>query len=310
MSQANEVEIEVTLVKRLLTAQFPQWADHPIQPVESAGTDNAIFRLGEDLAVRLPRADWAVGQVEKEQRWLPMFAERLPVAIPTPIAMGLPAEGYPWRWSVYRWLEGQNATVGQIDSPHQAAHVLAQFVTCLQRIDPAGGPAPGAHNSGRGEPLINRDASVRSAIAALENVIDTDLATAVWGSALNAPAWRGNPVWLHGDLHPGNLLVNKGQLSAVIDFGTLGVGDPACDVMVAWTFLTAESREVFRAALSVDDATWVRGRGWALSFGLIAYAYYMDKNPGLAAISKRAIDEILAEARIQLELDRSQKGLF
>lgn len=298
MSQVNEVEIDVTLVKKLIATQFPQWANYPIRPVESAGTDNAIFRLGEDLAVRLPRADWAVGQVEKEQRWLPMLAARIPVAIPTPIAMGMPSEGYPWRWSVYRWLEGQNATDGQIDSPHQAAHALAQFITCLQGSDPAGGPAPGAHNSGRGEPLVNRDASVRSAIAALKNVIDTHLATAVWEEALNSPAWQGNPVWLHGDLHPGNLLVDKGQLSAVIDFGTLGVGDPACDMMVAWTFLTAESREIFRATLSVDDTTWVRGRGWALSFGLIAYAYYMDKNPGLAAISKRAIDEILTEPRI------------
>lgn len=295
MSQINEVEIDVTLVKKLITTQFPQWAGYPIRPVDSAGTDNAIFRLGEDLAVRLPRADWAVGQVEKEQRWLPMLAERIPVAIPTPISMGMPAEGYPWRWSVYRWLEGQNATVGQIDSPHQAAHVLVQFVSCLQGIDPTGGPAPGAHNSGRGEPLVKRDAAVRSAIAALKNVIDTHLATAVWEAALNAPAWPGNPVWLHGDLHPGNLLVDKGQLSAVIDFGTLGIGDPACDVMVAWTFLTAKSRDIFRAALSIDDATWVRGRGWALSFGLIAYAYYMDKNPGLAVISKRTIDEILAE---------------
>jgi aminoglycoside phosphotransferase (APT) family kinase protein len=293
MSQSNELEINVTLVKKLITAQFPQWADHDIHPVETAGTDNAIFRLGEDLAVRLPRADWAVGQVEKEQRWLPVLAEQIPVAIPTPVAMGIPTEGYPWHWSVYRWLGGQNVTVGQVASPQQAAHVLAQFVTAMQGIDPAGGPAPGAHNSGRGEPLVKRDASVRSSLAELNNIIDTHLATAIWEEALNAPAWHGHPVWLHGDLHPGNLLVDQGQLSAVIDFGTLGIGDPACDLMVAWTFLTAENREVFRAALSVDDATWVRGRGWALSFGLIAYAYYWDKNPGLAAISKRAIDEVL-----------------
>jgi aminoglycoside phosphotransferase (APT) family kinase protein len=140
-----------------------------------------------------------------------------------------------------------------------------------------------------------RDASVRNAIATLNNMLDTDVATAAWEAALQAPVWQGKAVWLHGDLHPGNLLVEQGRLTAVIDFGTLGVGDPACDLMVAWTLLSAENRDLFRAALTVDDATWARGRGWALSFGLIAFAYYLDTNPVLAAISRRAIDEVLVE---------------
>ncbi|MDQ0900759.1 aminoglycoside phosphotransferase family protein [Paenibacillus sp. V4I7] len=295
MSQANEIVIDLALVKRLIAAQFPQWADHRIQPVESAGTDNTIYRLGEDMTVRLPRVEWAIAQVEKEHRWLPKLAPLTPLSIPTPLAMGMPAEGYPCRWSVYRWLEGENATIGRIDNPHQAATALGQFVAALQRIDPAGGPAPGPHNSGRGVPLAMRDASVRNAIATLNNMLDTDVATAAWEAALQAPVWQGKAVWLHGDLHPGNLLVEQGRLTAVIDFGTLGVGDPACDLMVAWTLLSAENRDLFRAALTVDDATWARGRGWALSFGLIAFAYYLDTNPVLAAISRRAIDEVLFE---------------
>jgi aminoglycoside phosphotransferase (APT) family kinase protein len=295
MSLSNEMKIDLTLVKRLIAAQFPQWADHLIRPVQSAGTDNAIYRLGEDMAVRLPRVEWAIGQVEKEQRWLPRLAPLIPLSIPVPLAMGRPAEGYPYHWSVYRWLEGENATIGRIDNPRQAATALAQFVAAMQRIDPTGGPAPGLHNSGRGVPLAMRDVSVRNAIATLSNMLDTDVATAAWEAALRAPEWQGTAVWLHGDLHPGNLLVEQGRLSAVIDFGTLGVGDPACDLMVAWTLLSTESRDLFRASLTVDDATWARGRGWALSFGLIAYAYYLDTNPVLAVISRRAIDEVLVE---------------
>ncbi|TVY08091.1 aminoglycoside phosphotransferase family protein [Paenibacillus cremeus] len=292
---SHEMLVDVNLVNRLIASQFPQWADLPIEPVESAGTDNAIFRLGKELAVRLPRAEWAMGQVEKEQRWLPMLAPQLPLAIPAPLALGLPAEGYPSRWSVYQWLEGENAIVRGIDDLGQAADALAHFVTALQRIDATGGPVPGPHNSGRGVPLAQRDAAVRDAIAGLSGLLDTDAALAAWEAALHAPVWHGAPVWLHGDLHPGNVLVQEGRLSAIIDFGTLGVGDPACDLMAGWTLLTAEARACFRAALPVDDATWLRGQGWALSFGLIAYVYYIDKNPVLASISKSTIEEVLSD---------------
>jgi aminoglycoside phosphotransferase (APT) family kinase protein len=292
---ADEVDTDVSLVRRLLAAQFPQWADLPIEPVESAGTDNAIYRLGEDMAVRLPRIHWAIGQVEKEQRWLPKLAPHLPLAIPVPLAKGNPAEGYPWHWSVYPWLEGENATIERIADPRQAAADLAHFITALQRIDPAGGPPPGPHNFHRGVPLAMRDASTRAAIASLHGTLDTNATTAAWEAALRAPAWHGPPVWIHGDLQSGNLLALQGRLSAVIDFGCLGVGDPACDVIVAWNLLTAETRDVFRAALQVDDATWARGRGWALSFGLIALPYYHSTNPVLAGISRYAIDEVLTD---------------
>lgn len=292
---ADEVDTDVALVGRLLTAQFPRWAGLPVEPIRSAGTDNAIYRLGDDMAARLPRIPGAVGQVEKEHRWLPGLAPFLPLAIPAPLSKGTPGEGYPWPWSVYRWLEGENATIGRLADPGQAARELARFVAALQRLDPTDGPSPGEHNSFRGVPLAARDAPTRAAISSLRGTLDAGAATAAWEASLRAPAWDGPPVWVHGDLQPGNLLVARGRLGAVIDFGCLGVGDPACDLMVAWNLLSAETREEFRAGLSVDDATWTRGRGWALSVGLIALPYYRDTNPALAGISRRAIDEILAD---------------
>jgi aminoglycoside phosphotransferase (APT) family kinase protein len=292
---ADEADIDVSLVDRLLAAQFPQWAGLPTAPVHSAGTDNTLYRLGEDMVVRLPRILGATGQVEKEHRWLPTLAPLLPLAIPVPIAKGMPAEGYPWHWSVYRWLEGEAATIERIGDPRRAATELGRFVAALQRIDPKGGPTPGEHNSFRGVPLSMRDTDTRAAIAALHGTVDADAVTAAWEAALQVPAWNGPAVWLHGDLQSGNLLAQHGRLSAVLDFGCLGVGDPACDVMVAWMYLSADTRDAFRAALSVDDATWARGRGWALSFGLIALPYYQDTNPVLVGIARHAIDEAVAD---------------
>jgi aminoglycoside phosphotransferase (APT) family kinase protein len=285
---ADEVATDAALVGRLIAAQFPQWADLPIEAVRSAGTDNS-------MAVRLPRIPGASGQVEKEQRWLPQLAPRLPLAVPAPLAKGKPAEGYPWAWSVYRWLDGENATIDRLADPRQAALDLAQFIAALWKIDPASGPPPGPHNSFRGVPLALRDAPTRAAIAALDGSIDTAAATEAWEAALRAPAWDGPATWIHGDLQAGNLLAQQGRLSAVIDFGCLGVGDPACDLQVAWNLLSAEARPTFRAALAVDEASWARGRGWALSVGLIALPYYWQTNPVLAGIARYAIGEVLAE---------------
>ena len=291
----DEVDTNVLLVVRLLITQFPQWANLPIEPVHSAGTGNALYRLGDDMVVRLPRIPSAVEQVNKEQKWLPRLAPLLPLNIPVPLAKGKPSEGYPWHWSVYRWLEGEDATTEPVADPRQAAIDLAQFITALQQIEATGGPAPGRHNFYRGVPLAMRDQQTRAAIAALHDVLDADEVTTVWDAAIEVSAWNGAPVWLHGDLHSGNLLVQQGRLSTVIDFGGLGVGDPACDVMAAWLFLSAENRAVFRAVLQVDDATWARGRGWALSFGLIALPYYQATNPVLAGTARRAIYEALAD---------------
>jgi aminoglycoside phosphotransferase (APT) family kinase protein len=294
---ANEVHTDADLVRRLLATQFPHWADLPIEPVPSAGTDNALYRLGDDMAVRLPRIGWAVGQVEKEVRWLPLLAPYLPLDIPVPLATGEPAEGYPWRWGVYRWLDGEPATVDRVSDPRQAAVDLAGFVVALQRIDTTGGPRPGEGNSSRGVPLASRDAETRKCIEELRDLgmIDADTAIAVWEDALSAPVWDAPPVWIHGDLQSGNMLAREGRLSAVIDFGCLGVGDPACDVMPAWIYLTGQIRSTFRAALGVDSATWRRGRGWALSFAVVALPYYYETNPGLSAIARYAITESLSD---------------
>jgi aminoglycoside phosphotransferase (APT) family kinase protein len=290
----DEVDINVALVGRLIAVQFPQWADLPIEPVEVDGWDNTTFRLGARMTARLPSAARYAPQVEKEHRWLPKLAPLLPLPIPDPLAKGVPGEGYPFNWSVYRWLEGETATAGRIADLRQFATALADFLTALQRIDSAGGPPPGRHNFFRGGPLTVYDAETRQAIAALDSRIDTDAASAVWETAL-AATWYGSPVWLHGDVAAGNLLVKGGRLSAVIDFGTSGVGDPSCDLAIAWTLFGGESRDAFRAALQLDDATWARGRGWTLWKGLITLAEHIDTNPLEAGKARRVIDEVLAD---------------
>jgi aminoglycoside phosphotransferase (APT) family kinase protein len=292
--QVNAVDIDVTLVRRLLAAQFPRWKDLPITPAVSQGWDNRTFRLGEELSVRLPSAERYIQQVAKEHRWLPQLAPLLPLPIPVPLAKGSPAAGYPWPWSVYRWCEGETAAVERIDDLSEFASTLADFLTVLQRIDLASGPSPGLHNFYRGGSLTVYDAETRQAMAALDGVIDTDAASAVWEAAL-AATWHGSPVWFHGDVAEGNLLVREGRLSAVIDFGCSGVGDPACDMTIAWTLLSAESRDAFRAALQPDDATWARGRGWALWKGLITLAETIHANPLRAGEARRVIAEVLAD---------------
>jgi aminoglycoside phosphotransferase (APT) family kinase protein len=293
---ATGVTIDLSLVGQLVREQFPQWADLPIKPVETDGWDNRTYRLGEDMSVRLPSAERYAGQVEKEHRWLPRLAPLLPLPIPIPLAMGVPASGYPWHWSVYRWLEGEHATTERIDDLSQCAAALARFLAALQQADPAGGPPPGQHNFFRGGPLSIYDTETRDAIALLSGEFDNDAVIEVWETAL-AATWNSAPVWLHGDVSATNLLVRRGRLSAVIDFGCSGVGDPACDLTIAWTLFSGESREVFRAALPVDDATWARGRGWALWKGLITLAGHLDTDPLRADRARSAVDEVLADHR-------------
>jgi aminoglycoside phosphotransferase (APT) family kinase protein len=292
----DELDIDVSLVRRLLAAQYPQWADLPLRPVVSSGSDNAIYRLGEDMAVRLPlRIGRTEESLDKEAAWLPKLAPLLPLAVPLPLAVGAPGEGYPCRWAVYSWLDGETATVDNLDDPLQAAKDLARFLAALQRIDTAGAPTVGEHNFLRGVPLVARDAATRTAIDALDGKIDVAAVTAAWEAALRAPDWNRPPVWIHGDFSDGNLLATRGRFSGVIDFGGIAVADPACDLMVAWSFLPAEAREVFRAELGVDDATWARARGWALSVALIALPYYWDTNPVRVAVSLRRIEQVLAD---------------
>ncbi|WP_346538585.1 aminoglycoside phosphotransferase family protein [Micromonospora sp. DPT] len=289
---ADEIETDVDLVRRLLAGQFPRWAGLPIRPVPSYGTDHDIYRLGEHLVVRLPRIGWATRQAAQEAEWLPKLAPHLPLALPVPVTMGRPAEGYPFDWSVCEWLPGENAN-GTIDDLDRAAVDLAAFVAALRRIDTTGAfpRLPGK----RGAPLAELDEDVRRAVARLGDRIDGTATLRSWQESLDAPAWDAPEVWLHGDLLPGNLLVVDGRLSAVIDFGGLNVGDPACDLQPAWNVFAGASRERFRAELDVDDASWLRGRGWALCQAVMALPYYWETNPGIVRQAAHALTQVLAD---------------
>jgi aminoglycoside phosphotransferase (APT) family kinase protein len=284
---ADELPIEIPLVRRLLEEQFPEWAALPLGRVASTGTDNALYRLGDDLVVRLPRIEWATGGIEKDFRWLPILAPQLPVAIPTPLARGRPGAAFPWEWGVYSWLAGENPARGSGGA--ELARDLAGFVRALRKIDGSGAPP-----SRRGKPLATQDERARQALAEVPEAAEA------WETALAAPEWEGGPVWLHADLLPGNLLLRRdGRLGAVIDFAVAGVGDPACDLIPAWSVLSGEARQIFRSEAGLDDDTWARGRGWALSLGLVALPYYRETNPGFAAVARHVIDEVLAESNVR-----------
>jgi len=221
----RKADVTVELVSQLVSTQFPEWKQLRVRPVEVDGWDNATFRLGETMSVRLPRAEQYVEAVEKEQRWLPILAGQLPLPVPQPLAKGTPGCGFPWPWSVYRWIDGAPATAAAIADLPQFAADLADFLAALYVIDPVGGPPPGTHNFFRGGPLTVYDGETRDELQALEGHIDTGLAAEVWQAALDATR-DGSAVWFHGDAQPGNLLLDHGRLSAVLDFGTCGVGDP------------------------------------------------------------------------------------
>ncbi|WP_033323536.1 aminoglycoside phosphotransferase family protein [Streptomyces yerevanensis] len=285
--------IDATLVRRLVDTQFPQWAGLPLQLLDPAGSDHVIHRLGEELSVRLPRHAGAIGQARKESEWLPRLAPHLPLAVPVPVAVGEPDFGYPWPWAVSRWLDGEVATVEALADSYEAADELAGFLTALQRFAPEEIPAEGAREDLTARPLVARDRATRAAIAEVDGAFDTAAMTELWDAAISAPAWDRPPVWFHGDFHTGNLLTAGGRLSAVIDFGELGIGDPSCDLIIAFTLMSAGPRAAFRAALGVDDAAWARGRGWALATALNAHISYAAVNPRVAAQTSRQITEAL-----------------
>ncbi|GGR59378.1 MULTISPECIES: aminoglycoside phosphotransferase family protein [Streptomyces] len=285
--------IDAALVRRLVDTQFPQWAEMPLELLDPAGSDHVIYRLGEKLSVRLPRHAGAIGQAQKESEWLPRLAPHLPLAVPVPVGVGEPNFGYPWPWAISRWLDGEVATVEALADSPEAAVELAGFLTALQRFEPEEIPAQGAREDLTVRPLAARDRATRAAIAEVDGAFDAAAMTELWEAAISAPDWDGPPVWFHGDFHTGNLLTVDGCLSAVIDFGELGIGDPACDLVIAFTLMSARSRAAFRAALGVDDATWIRGRGWALATALNAYTHYAAVNPRVAAQTTRQITEAL-----------------
>ena len=288
MLHDKKILIDTNLVCKLIAEQFPQWAGLPINPVKFGGWDNRTFHLGESMTVRLPSDEEYAPQVEKEQHWLPKLAPLLPLPIPTPLAMGKPTEYYPWHWSVYRWIEGQTASAERITDLSNCASSLAQFLISLQKIDATGGP----YNPSRSCPLKTYDAETREAIAILKNTIDSRAVTKLWNTAL-ASTWQNTLVWIHGDVAPTNVLVKNGKLSAIIDFGSMGIGDPACDLVIAWTLFKGESRNVFRNTLQLDSDTWARARGWALWKALIICAELPGTNPLEKERSWKVIDELL-----------------
>ena len=285
-------EIDAALAARLVAAQFPEWAHLPVVPVEVGGWDNRTFRLGDTMTVRLPSAESYVASVAKEHTWLPRLAPHLPLPIPAPLAVGAPGAGYPWPWSVRRWLDGRPALEHRIADLVTFAEDLGRFLIALQAVDATRGPVAGAHCFHRGGWLTVYDAQTRAAITALGSRIDAAAATEVWETAL-AATWTGSPVWFHGDVAHGNLLVDDaGRLTAVLDFGTCGVGDPACDLVIAWTLLHGESREAFRSVVPADDAMWARARGWALWKALITV-----DDPRTGAAAERVVDAVVSEHR-------------
>ncbi len=292
--QTQRPIIDVALVRQLIDGQFPQWAELKVRPVILSGWDNRTFRLGDDLLVRLPSGPEYADQVLKEHRWLPELAPCLPLKIPEPLAIGVPAFGYQHCWSVYRWIDGENASFKNIIDPNAFAAHLANFLLALHRIDASGGPSPGLHSFFRGGSLAVYDTQFRQALANLGGKIDAKAAIRLWESGL-ASTWSRNSVWVHGDISLGNLLVQKGQLAAVIDFGQLTTGDPACDLVMAWTFFSGESRGIFQSKLALDADTWNRSRAWAFWKAAIVAAGLTVTNAVDWSEPWHVIDEVLVQ---------------
>ncbi|OYV47377.1 MAG: hypothetical protein B7X06_03115 [Verrucomicrobia bacterium 21-51-4] len=282
----------------LIAEQFPQWAHWAIRPVERSGWDNKTFRLGETLLIRLPSAQGYAAQVPKEQKWLPRLAPQLSFPIPEPIALGAPSKSYPWNWSVYRWIDADPAQSIQTDQLPRFASDLAQFLNELHRIDAQEGPAAGAHNYYRGASPAVYDNETRRAIIQLKSLIDADAASDLWEKALSS-TWAHKPVWVHGDLSIDNLLIKEGRLCAVIDFGCMGTGDPACDLVIAWTFFTKSTRQIFKSQLDLGSDTWARARGWALWKALITLASSQNKASPQALKTQQIISELLIDHSLE-----------
>jgi aminoglycoside phosphotransferase (APT) family kinase protein len=291
----DEVEIRAGLVERLLAAQFPRYAGLPVTPVRSAGTVNAIYRLGDDLCVRLPRVRRYAAALEREWRLLPELAPRLPLRVPAPVALGEPDEEFPSRWAVYGWIDGRPYEDALVAGEITAAADLARFVVALRQAP----VADGAPRGGR-RPLRELDAATRPAIDEAGGVIDRGAAAAAWDMALEAPGWDGRPAWIHADLLRPNLLVSGGRLGAVIDWGSAGAGDPAFDVVPAWSVFGPAGRAAFRAALGADEGTWRRARGYALHQAALIIPYYAQTNPGFAAQAARTVGEVIEDSGLSL----------
>ena len=286
-----EFAIDTALVTGLVAEQFPELSDLPVREFRSTGTVNTIFLLGDDLYARLPRVEVWAQHLDVEWRWLPVLAPHLTLRVPQPIKRGSPSGSFPYHWSIYRWIDGQPYSDDLVDDEIRAARDLARFIGELRRCPPVAGAPTAGHG-----PLRDLDKSARAGVDLAGGAIDGRAALAAWEGALDAPEWKGAPVWIHGDLLRPNLLVDKGRICAVIDFGTVGIGDPAADVVAVWTVFGQSGRDVLRAMLDVDDDTWMRARGYALHQAVWIISYYARTNPGFVQQAIRTVDEVLAES--------------
>jgi aminoglycoside phosphotransferase (APT) family kinase protein len=292
---ADAWDIDTRLVRQIIDDQFPHWQGLPLRAVDSSGTENVLYRLGDEYVVRLPMRPSAVPQIAREATWLPVLAPQVPLPIPQPLGVGEAVADYPAPWAVYRWLPGETGLTADVPDQTIVARQLADFVRALWQVPvPADAPVTTGPYA-RGVPLANRRAITAEALEAAQGLVDAVHLNEIWHRAVMAPTWAGAPVWVHGDIQPSNLLFQHGQISAVLDFGTLGVGDPAVDLLVAWNYLDAPARQVFRGAVAVDDATWCRGLGWALSVALLQLPYYLHTNPVMVASARRVIAAVSAE---------------
>jgi len=285
-------DLDAGLVRSLIAEQFPEWSGLPVRPVARQGWDNRTFRLGEDLSVRLPSAEGYVAAVAKEDRWLPFLARESTTPLPAPVALGRPSPTYPFPWSVRRWLPGETVESGAVDRL-RLARDLGEFLRRLRDVPAGGGPTAGRHSWYRGcHPSVYGD-QVDASLETLADEVDVAACRAVWGEAL-VSVWPSAPVWFHGDVSAGNLLVQDGKLSAVIDFGTCGVGDPACDLVIAWTYFEGAEREAFREAVALPDDAWQRGRGWALWKALVVLAGL--SSPDADDAQRGVLEAVLADS--------------
>ncbi|MEO1303456.1 MAG: aminoglycoside phosphotransferase family protein [Pseudomonadota bacterium] len=295
------IDLDEETVCALIKSQAPDYGHLALEAVKSGGTDNTIFRLGNKLSVRLPKRLDAVSQIDKETTWLPRLAP-LPLHIPTPVFLGAPGQGFDHPWAIYQWIDGAPLSQSTIEDWRVSSHALSSFLLNLQAKDISGAPRSGAQNHYRGVDLMARDGLTRAAILNLADLYSTDALYAIWDESLSADPHGAAPSWLHGDLQGGNILVANGQISAIIDFGLSGVGDPACDLMVAWSVLPPDIRSIFRESMSCDDHAWSRGKGWALSVSVIALDFYRDRNAALSTISRQTIEAVLGKDEYGLSL--------
>ena len=287
------ININTDIARRLIAEQFPEWSNLSIYPVKESGNDNRTFHLGEEMSIRLPSAECYVPQVEKENQWLAYLAEKLLIPISVTVAKGKATEYYPWSWSIMKWIKGETVNSDRVKDLNKFAGQLADFLTSLYSIETAGAPPAGKHNFFRGASLSVYDNETRQTLEILKDEFEETIILEIWGRALSTK-WTEKPVWVHGDMAVGNILVDKlGNLCGVIDFGILGVGDPACDLVMFWTFFDKESGSIFKEAMLLDENTWSRARGWALWKALISYRDY--KKTKAARQEKEIINNIINE---------------